>query len=122
MGEYERAAGGAENPNPGERVRRDPSLDIPEALRTPVDRPESLKQAEEGPAASAGVSPGMARAWGIAFDFIVTLLVCMGLGWAVDRWTKTTPIFLLSGLFLGFVLAMVKIVRAMNAEERRAGK
>ena len=55
---------------------RDPRLEIPETLRRPVDLPESMKRREEGSSIA-----GAAKAWGIALNFIATILAGAAAGW-----------------------------------------
>ncbi|MFN0010633.1 MAG: AtpZ/AtpI family protein [Phycisphaerales bacterium] len=87
---------------------------IPQSLLDPVARPASMRTS----AGSAAPLAGQGKAWGIASDFIGTLLGGTALGWGIDLWRGTLPWFLLGGLALGFFLAMFRIVRRMKADER----
>ncbi|HEX3665052.1 MAG TPA: AtpZ/AtpI family protein [Rhizomicrobium sp.] len=62
-------------------------------------------------------------AFAIAFRFgtelVVAPVVCGGLGWLLDRWLHTTPIFLLILFILGAVAGIRNVIRAaaeLNAD------
>jgi F0F1-type ATP synthase assembly protein I len=57
------------------------------------------------------VSLGMTFAGGIVFF--------LALGFGLDRWLGTTPIFILVGTFLGTVLSFLTVYRKLQEEERR---
>jgi|RhiMethySRZTD1v2_1073278.scaffolds.fasta_scaffold649618_2 F0F1-type ATP synthase assembly protein I len=60
---------------------------------------------------------GMAKAWGIALDFVFTILAGAAVGWLIDRWLKSNPVGLLIGLALGFAMALVRIIRTTQKQE-----
>lgn len=60
---------------------------------------------------------GMARAWAVSLDFVFTILAGAGAGWLVDRWLKSSPVGLLAGLGVGFILAFWRIVRTTQKQE-----
>lgn len=101
---------------------RDPRLEIPEVLRTPVRQSHfdpvtgsngGKKKKGEGVDAT-----GMARAWATAMDFVFTIIAGAGLGLLVDWWQGTRPWGTLVGLGVGFVGAFIRIVRATQRQER----
>lgn len=57
------------------------------------------------------------KAWGVAFDFVGTILGGALLGYGFDLWRGTTPVGVLSGLGFGFVAALVRIIRRTMKEE-----
>ncbi len=81
--------------------------------------PEVLKQGPVGaPVSTTGSdTAGMAKAWGIALDFVFTILAGAGLGWLFDWWRQTSPWGLLAGLGLGFITAFWRIVQATQRQE-----
>lgn len=89
----------------------EPSLEIPEALRTPVRRPE-LPGAAKGNISGLGVGVAM------AMDFVGSIGGGAVLGYLFDRWQATLPTGTLVGLSLGFVAAMIRIVRTSQRSER----
>ena len=60
----------------------------------------------------------MGKAWGVALDFVFTIMAGMGLGWLVGRWQGHSPGWVLGGLALGFTIAFIRIIRATMREER----
>lgn len=81
----------SEQPQDQPPTGRDPRLEIPEALRTPVrtSRYDALKGQADGPVTpkDQGVNmAGVSRAYGLAIEFIVYILVCGGLGHLADRY------------------------------------
>jgi ATP synthase protein I len=95
----------------------DPRLEIPEVLRTPVRQPGEIPGEPRPPKGTLVSSAGVG--FGMAFDFIGTIGGGVLVGWLVDRWQGTTPIFVLVGLGLGFVGAMFRIVAQTKRQERR---
>jgi F0F1-type ATP synthase assembly protein I len=90
----------------------DPRLKIPDVLQ------ESNAPARKSAAKADSGMWGMAKAWGIALDFIFTIFAAAALGYGWDAWKKTAPTGLMIGLALGFVIAFIRIVRATMKEER----
>ncbi|MBX3402346.1 MAG: AtpZ/AtpI family protein [Phycisphaeraceae bacterium] len=91
--------------------------EIPDVLRRPVEHPSKSPRANQRSPASSLSEAG--KAWGMAFDFIGTVLVGILLGWLLGRWLGSMPAFVLGGLALGLVSAFVRIVRATQRAERR---
>jgi ATP synthase protein I len=60
---------------------------------------------------------GMAS--GIGIQFASSVLAGLGLGWLLDRWLRTSPWFLLSGLVLGIAAGAYSVVRLAMREMRR---
>ena len=91
--------------------------EIPEILRKPVEHP-SLKRAGTSPSAISSLSEA-GKAWGMALDFVATVIVGMLLGWLLSKWLGHLSAFVLGGLAVGLVTAFVRIVRATQRAERR---
>lgn len=92
----------------------DARLRIPEVLKRPPLGAPQLKEEKPG---TVGSLAGMARAWGVAFDFVGTVLGGMILGYLFDWWRGTGPAGVLVGLGFGFAAALVRIIRRTMAEE-----
>jgi F0F1-type ATP synthase assembly protein I len=107
--EHDRSAEDSREPPP---PTVDPRLEIPEVLRKPVRQPEPLPS----PPQSWGQA---AAAWGIALDFVFTIIAGAGLGWLIDRWLNSAPWGVLVGLALGFGAAFVRIVKRTQTSARR---
>lgn len=90
----------------------DPSLRIPETLSAPVterpDKPRSM---------TSGIME-MGKAWGVALDFIFTIVAGAAAGWGFDYWWGTTPTGSLIGFGAGFTLALIRIIRYTLRQER----
>jgi len=56
---------------------------------------------QAGPAAGAG------------YTIIGAIIVCGGLGYAIDRWRGTAPWFLVGGLLLGIVVGMWELAKTV---------
>lgn len=56
------------------------------------------------------VSLGLTFAGGIIFF--------LALGFGLDRWLGTTPVFILIGTFLGTILSFLTVYRKLQEEER----
>jgi ATP synthase protein I len=68
---------------------------------------------KEGPTASEQPSPlgaGAVEFLTLGLSIAVLLVAGGGLGYAVDRWLGTSPLFLLIGLALGIVAAVLMTV------------
>lgn len=60
-----------------------------------------------------------ARAWGIAMDFVVTVIGLALVGYFADRYLKSSPTWTVVGLGAGFAFALYKIIRRTLADEKR---
>lgn len=90
----------------------------PDDLRALGQRIDAARWA--GETRGSEPSPGML---GIAFRFAtelgVALVVGAGLGWLLDRWLHTTPIFIVIMFILGAAAGILNVMRAaaeLNAE------
>ncbi|MFN7021344.1 MAG: AtpZ/AtpI family protein, partial [Phycisphaerales bacterium] len=84
----------SDDPEQGQHpYNRDPRLEIPEILRSPVK--QSNYDPVYGSRANRPSTPelaGAVKAWAIALDFVVTIIAGAGLGYLVDRWLHSLPI------------------------------
>lgn len=59
----------------------------------------------------------------LTFEFALSVLAFFGLGWLVDAWLDTTPLFMLVGFALGVVSNFVRLWflydQAMRSEESK---
>ena len=61
----------------------------------------------------------------IGVQLAATMVVYVGIGWLVDRWQDTTPVFLIVGSVVGMVAFFVQLIRvskdlsAKNAAKKR---
>lgn len=97
---------------------RDPRLEIPEVLRTPIKKPDLAAAQSLGKKTDTLANAG--NAWAIAFNFLATIIALGLLGWTVQQWLvpKWAPWPLLTGLGLGLVGGFWRFVReAMKANK-----
>jgi len=93
-----------------------PPPPIPELLTRPVDRSAFTKQ--KPPPSESGFA-NVSTAWGVAMDFVGSLLGAMLLGYFADKWQGTSPRYTLIGMVVGFTFALYRIITRTLAEERR---
>lgn len=86
-----------------------PSADSPE--REPEKPQAPLSPAEKR---VQSVSSQVALAMELPFVFVATIVVGGGLGWLLDRWLHTRPIFLLVLGAVGFVGGLREILRRLD--------
>ncbi len=60
----------------------------------------------------------LGKAWGIALEFIVSILLFTGGGWLLDRWLGTNPWLLLAGMALGLFGGVYRLLREARVIER----
>lgn len=63
---------------------------------------------------------GLGMAYRIAIEIVVAVVVCAGIGWAIDQWLNTTPWVMLVLLLLGFVAGLNNAVRTANRMDAQA--
>ncbi|MFB9354078.1 AtpZ/AtpI family protein [Sneathiella chinensis] len=60
------------------------------------------------------------RAWRLSVEIIAAFLVCGWLGWLLDNWLDTRPVFLLVFVVLGMIVGVYnvfKVAKAMNPDD-----
>ena len=71
------------------------------------------------PLAGSGPSP-----WGVGgrvgVELLSALVVGLGIGWALDRWLHTSPLFLVAGVLLGGAAGVANVWRLMAPKPARA--
>ncbi len=67
---------------------------------------------------ASGPSP-----WGIGarvgVELLSALVVGLGIGWGLDRWLHTTPLFLVAGVLLGGAAGVANVWRLMAPKKGR---
>ena len=64
----------------------------------------------------------------IGIQLAATMVVYVGIGWLIDRWQDTTPIFLIVGSVVGMVAFFAQLIRvskelsSKNAASKRKGE
>jgi len=106
---------------PHTHPRGEPDLEIPAVLRTPVRRPDVPGVPGKANGKQGGVGglvSNLGAGYGLAMDFLGLIGGGAFLGWLVDRWRHSLPIGVLVGLGVGFLAAMIRIVRQSQKSER----
>lgn len=96
---------------------------LPELLTTPVRKPtaRNILGMGENPTALGRASQlvSMGKAWGIATEFVASIIGSFLIGFALDTYFKTLPRWSLGMLTLGLVYAVWRIVRRTMEDEKR---
>ncbi len=72
-----------------------------------------------------GRSAGGASPWGmglrVGVEMVAALAVGTGIGWALDRWLHTLPLFLVVFVLLGGAAGIANVWRMVGPPRRQAG-
>ncbi len=68
------------------------------------------------------VGAGLGAAWRISIEIVVALVVCTGIGWALDYWFGTKPWLMLLFLFLGGAAGINNAVRTALRMDAQAAE
>lgn len=60
------------------------------------------------------VESAIMTGYDLGLHFLVCIFVGTGLGYGVDVWIGTLPLFLLLGIFIGFAAGLYKLWQALN--------
>ncbi|MFL6207558.1 MAG: AtpZ/AtpI family protein [Pyrinomonadaceae bacterium] len=52
--------------------------------------------------------------YGAVFSLAAAIVVCLFVGWLLDRWLKTGPWLLVAGIVLGTIVGFFQFVRMMS--------
>lgn len=74
---------------------------------------------EVEPTGGRGAALGMA--FRLATELVAGILVGGFIGWQLDKWLDTTPLFLLVFFALGFAAGLFNVIRTARAMQIRAG-
>lgn len=96
---------------------------LPDLLTKPVRKPteRNILGMGEKPTALGRASQiaGMGKAWGIATEFVASIIGSFLVGFAIDSYFNTLPNWSLGMLTLGLVYAVWRIVRRTMEDEKR---
>jgi len=90
--------------------------DLDERLRQLRERAPGEERAVKGANAPTGTAFGFAFRVGI--ELVAALAVGVGIGWLLDRWLGTLPLFLLIFFFLGAAAGLLNVYRAAKEINR----
>ena len=85
----------------------------PSALK---DLDARLKKArgDQAPSAPQAATSGYAQGLRLSMEMVAAVAVGGGIGWFLDRWIETSPLFLLIFLALGLVAGIRNVYQAAN--------
>ncbi len=69
-----------------------------------------------------GTMKAIGVAWTLPFELIVPVIVGGGIGYLLDRWLHTAPLFLLVVGFVGFGVGLRNMIKTANSLETKRGK
>ena len=82
---------------------------------------ESQEPARHKNTKAAMSSNGLAMAGRVTTELVAGLVVGTGVGWALDQWLDTSPIFMVVMFFLGAAAGMMNVWRALTGRGMAAG-
>ncbi len=91
----------------------------PEDLSARVDKARRALETDDGDGGE-GRSNAISVAFRLGIELIAGLVVGAGMGWLLDQWLDTTPIFLLIFFVLGAaagILGVIRTARQINSGE-----
>lgn len=66
-------------------------------------------------------SAGTMKAGNTGYELVGTILVCMVIGWLIDRYLHTKPWGILGMLVIGFIAGIANVWRALNGYDQSVG-
>ncbi len=70
------------------------------------------------PKKSKGLIMALALAGQVSVLLVAPVAVCLGLGIWLDNYFKSEPVFLVTGVILGFVVSIINVFRVMKLIEK----
>ena len=79
-----------------------------------------IREAEKKPGADEGAAEPV-KASQTGYELVGTILVCMLIGWLIDRYLHTKPWGIIGMLLVGFVAGFANVWRTLNGYDRSVG-
>ena len=68
-----------------------------------------------------GTQSGLGQGLRIGIEMVVSVAVGAGLGYFIDNWAGTTPLFMIVFLFLGFAASIMNVLRIARGLDEAVG-
>ena len=80
-----------------------------------------MKREEESHGRGAGYRE-VGRYLGIGVEFTAAILICLGIGWWIDKQWDTSPAFMLVGAFVGMAAGFYNLYRTVVGLQEKEHK
>ena len=94
----------------------DPLNDLDTRLKA-ARGPTETESARRGRGTQSGLGQGLR----IGIEMVVSVAVGAGLGYFIDNWAGTTPLFMIVFLFLGFAAGIMNVLRIARGLDEAVG-
>ena len=75
------------------------------------DKKEGFYQPDENPESQAESTRKSGLAYGAVITLVGSILVFLGIGWALDKYFQTSPMLLVIGVILGAIIGFYQFYR-----------
>ncbi|MDX2144249.1 MAG: AtpZ/AtpI family protein [Rhodospirillaceae bacterium] len=96
-----------------------PSLEDVTARLSAVHAEQAKKRERQESRRASGVAQGVG--FRIAAELVAAILVGAGIGYGLDQWLETKPLFMVVMIFLGFAAALTNIFRIIKGLDQAVG-
>lgn len=93
-------------------AEQDPNEPLDFEARLKAARGKSGENSDQAPSRLQYESSSAGLGFRMSIELLVGLLVGLGLGWLIDRWLDTGPLFMIVLMFVGIGAGILNVVRA----------
>ncbi|MEQ9447050.1 MAG: AtpZ/AtpI family protein [Rhodospirillaceae bacterium] len=79
------------------------------------------KRDTESASGGRGTQSGLGQGLRIGIEMVVSVAVGAGLGYFIDNWVGSTPLFMIVFLFLGFAAGIMNVLRIARGLDEAVG-
>ena len=97
----------------------------PASLKALDAKLKAARERNEGPESASGPSEGQSGlGYGsrLSVEIIASLLAGLGLGWTIDHFAGTQPLFMLIFMFLGLGTGIYNVMRLSREQQKKENK